>query len=136
MTVPSNTKMSSGRLPSAQSANTFCALAPSSSPSDGCQSRSSPKSTIRSTTLGSSALRNDIVLPEHAPPWNHSTDAMGTPFTQCGGGSALVEAAAEGLGDLQEEPDPAGHVRVAHRPQQGQRPARCRGAGLDRLLAL
>ena len=37
---PSNTKMSSGRSPLAQSQNTFWAFLPSSSPSEGCQIRS------------------------------------------------------------------------------------------------
>ncbi len=35
-----------------------------------------PKSATRSTALGSSALRNDIVLPEQAPPCNQRTLVM------------------------------------------------------------
>ena len=53
-------------------ATSACSMArkfsPSSMPSEGCHSSLMPKSVTRSQTLGSSALRNDIVLPEHAPP--------------------------------------------------------------------
>jgi hypothetical protein len=35
-----------------------------------------PKSVTNSTTVGSSALRKDMVLPLHAPPWSQSTFAI------------------------------------------------------------
>ena len=74
MTVPSKTKMSRPCSPLTQSRKIFWAFSPSSKPKEGCHNSSRPKSTIRSTTLGSSALRKDIVLPEQAPPWSHSTE--------------------------------------------------------------
>ncbi len=38
-----------------------------------------PKSVTRSQTLGSSALKKDIVLPEQAPPWSQSRFAISPP---------------------------------------------------------
>ena len=67
-TVPSNTKMSSGISPATSARSIFCRFSPSSMPSEGCHSTLMPKSVTRSQALGSSALRNDMVLPEHAPP--------------------------------------------------------------------
>ncbi len=70
----------------------YCRLSPSSTPSEGCQSTLMPKSVTRSQALGSSAFRNDIVLPEHAPPCSQSRFAIskllesvgrGTRRTQC-----------------------------------------------------
>src|SRR5690606_24523918 len=126
--------MSRGRRPSTQSQNSFCALSPSSAPSDGCQIRSSPKSVIRSTTFGSSAFRNDMVFPLHAPPWSHSTDDMGSPPEEspdhapgamrgkrrwrAAAWSAVVELVAERLGHLDQEAEPAGDVLVLEHPQQ------------------
>ena len=67
-TVPSNTKMSSGICPGRQGLSSFLRLSPSSRPSEGCHRTLMPKSVTRSQALGSSAFRNDIVLPEQAPP--------------------------------------------------------------------
>ncbi len=72
-TLPSNTRISRGILPFMQSHKSFCKFAPNSSPKDGCQSTLIPKSAIKSQTVGSSALRNDMVLPEQAAPCSHST---------------------------------------------------------------
>ena len=76
MTVPSNTKMSSGRRPAMMSFSILVTFSPSSMPSDGCQTMSMPKSVTRSHALGSSAFRNDMVLPLHAPPCSHRRDAI------------------------------------------------------------
>lgn len=75
-TLPSKTKMSNAMAPETQSRSSFCRLSPSSTPSDGCHSTLMPKSVTRSQALGSSALRNDMVLPEQAPPCNHSRLAI------------------------------------------------------------
>ena len=62
-TVPSKTKMSSGIAPETQTRSSFCRLSPSSTPSDGYYRMLMPKSVTRSQALGSSAFRNDMVLP-------------------------------------------------------------------------
>jgi hypothetical protein len=64
--------MSSFFAPDTQSTSSCSRFSPSSMPSDGCQRMLIPKSVTKSRALGSSALRNDIVLPEHAPPCNHN----------------------------------------------------------------
>jgi hypothetical protein len=68
MTVPSNTRMSSGTSPDATERSSRLRLSPSSIPSEGCHRILIPKSVTRSQTLGSSAFRKDMVLPEQAPP--------------------------------------------------------------------
>jgi hypothetical protein len=40
-----------------------------------------PKSAIKSQAVGSSALRNDMVLPEQAPPCSQSTFVIGYDFS-------------------------------------------------------
>ncbi len=72
-TLPSNTKISKGVFPKIQSHNMIWTLSPNSKPREGCQSIFMPKSAIKSQAVGSSAFRNDMVLPEQAPPCSQST---------------------------------------------------------------
>ncbi len=68
--------MSSGVVPATRPFSSALRLSPSSMPSEGCHNTLIPKSVTRSQTLGSSALRKDIVLPEQAPPWSQSRLAI------------------------------------------------------------
>ncbi|AHJ30411.1 hypothetical protein NSP_41110 [Nodularia spumigena CCY9414] len=82
-TLPSKTKISRGILPEMQSRRRVCRSSPISNPKEGCQSTLMPKSAIRSHTVGSSALRNDMVFPEHAPPCSHSTLVISYTLIYC-----------------------------------------------------